>query len=293
MEKNFKIKNNYVSNNIIETIEEGEKKYWTNYRISLSYYTRYYLFKILKKFIKKINIKSVLDSGCVATVKLIKFILPGCQEVYGSDQEVIIEFCRKKFGLNTFFADDIENSKLDLKKKFDLIICADVIEHLLNPDKLITYIKKFSHTETIIIITTPERDTRRGRNCYYSPKPSHIREWNNIEFKSYLNSRNFKMFYHNQIEEFKVLLNFKQPFFKIKRDFLMLSSLTKKYNNIYKIKHCQLVVCKLKNSNNSLNHYILNNFYKNSVLRDLFNLFLIKVYRLISEIYKYYNAYSM
>ena len=63
----------------------------------------------------------ILDIGCGYAIKLMKFIHPVCNEVYGIDQENIINFCRKKYNLNTFLVDDIENSKLDLKKKFDLI----------------------------------------------------------------------------------------------------------------------------------------------------------------------------
>ena len=186
MKNNYFIKPNYKPNLTTETRETKENTYWTFDRISQSYYTRYYLYKFLRKLIKKMNISSVLDIGCGYAIKLMKFIHPVCNEVYGIDQENIINFCRKKYNLNIFLVDDIENSKLDLKKKFDLIISCDVIEHLLNPDKLISYIKKYSHENSYIIITTPEREILRGKNCNYSPKKVHVREWNKIEFNNYL-----------------------------------------------------------------------------------------------------------
>ena len=129
MSKNYFIKSNYKPNKKIETIETKKKLYWTNHRISQDFYTRHLLFKKIRKLIKKEKLKSILDIGCGPATKLMGILYPICPEVCGIDQERIILICRKKYNLNTFFSDDIENTTLSLKKKFDLIISTDVIEH--------------------------------------------------------------------------------------------------------------------------------------------------------------------
>lgn len=68
----------------------------------------------------------------------------------------------------------------------DIIICADVIEHVTNPDALMQNILAVQGWEKVII-STPDRDTKRGASDYGpSPNPYHFREWNKSEFHSYI-----------------------------------------------------------------------------------------------------------
>jgi hypothetical protein len=77
--------------------------------------------------------------------------------------------------------DEAEASKL----KADLVICADVIEHLDNPDDLLDFIDDIDFR--LLIISTPERDGQAGKNDFGPPEnTSHYREWNAVEFKNYL-----------------------------------------------------------------------------------------------------------
>lgn len=69
--------------------------------------------------------------------------------------------------------------------KADLLVCADVIEHLPNPDDLLEFIAEIDFQE--LIISTPERDAVAGRKDFGPPEnTAHYREWNAIEFKNYL-----------------------------------------------------------------------------------------------------------
>ena len=120
-----------------------------------------------------------MDLGCGSAQKLVKVIYPVCQKIVGIDQENIIEYCKKQYhkkGL-VFLADDFEKPKRTFNEKFDLILNVNVIEHLVDPDKLLNYIKKHAKKDTYIIITTLDRDIWRGKNCTSSPKPEHVREW--------------------------------------------------------------------------------------------------------------------
>ncbi len=290
MEENYFIRSNYHVNPKIETIESGNKIYWTNERISQSFYAQYSVYKLCRKLIKIKNIKSVLDIGCGPANKLMKLIYPACNDVYGIDQERMINFCIKHHGLKNFFTDDIENSNLNLNKKFDLIISSDVIEHLDNPNNLISYIKKYSNDNTFIIISTPERDILRGKECSFSPKKDHVREWNKQEFHSYLKHHGFEILAHIIGENFKIYLNFKNPLPIIKSDFLTQIFKVKRFNNLKKIKHCQIVLCKINKTKVNINNGSIISLFKNFEkpnIRDVFKILMIEIYLLFFDITKF------
>jgi 2-polyprenyl-3-methyl-5-hydroxy-6-metoxy-1,4-benzoquinol methylase len=204
LNRNYFIKNNYTP---LRKLEEFDVEYWErNYKYTnIPLYVQYYVYKFCRKLIKKKNLKSILDIGCRDGRKLMKLIYPLSDDVYGIDNvKYFIDFCRKYYNSNRFFVDDIENPSLNLKKKFDLIICSDVIEHLLNPDKLLLYIKKYCHSNTYIVISTPERDLVRGFNCNSPPKEGHIREWNSNEFIKYLKHHNFNIISHKIVFHTKI-----------------------------------------------------------------------------------------
>jgi hypothetical protein len=67
----------------------------------------------------------------------------------------------------------------------DLVICADVIEHMQDPGILIDFIRKIRFR--ILILSTPEREAVAGRSDYGPPEnTSHFREWSAGEFAAYL-----------------------------------------------------------------------------------------------------------
>jgi len=143
------------------------------------------------------NVTSVLDIGCGHGMKLKEYILPNCNDVTGIDWKHSINFCKKNHDFGEWYIDNIEAPSLELNKKFDLIICADVIEHLFNPDLLFEYISKFIHEETTLILSTPERDLRRGLDTMGPPQnPAHVREWNKDEFALYLMSQKVRINEH-------------------------------------------------------------------------------------------------
>lgn len=291
MERNYFIKKNYKANLVTHTVDTENQIYWSKSRILHSYYNRYNLYNFCKKLVKKKDLKNVLDVGCGPALKLMKLIYPNCHEVYGIDQESIIEFCKKKHGLKTFFSDDIENPSLNLDKKFALILSFDVIEHLLKPNKLISYIKKYCHENTYIIITTPERDILRGKNCNYSPKNVHVREWNSFEFNKYLKNQGFKILAHVNGEGFSVYLNFKKSLSEIKVELMTQLDLVKRYNSLNKIRHCQMVLCKLKNSSEDSNEKSLIQLFNRlgtPNLNDIFKIVLIKIYNFFYYYYQFF-----
>ncbi len=180
-----------------------------NYRINLdvipymdtlphSYYYQYEVYIFARKIIKKYDLKNILDIGCGIGTKLREIIYPVCEDIIGIDSSSdSINICKREYPFGQWFIDDIEDKKINLYRKFDTIISSDVIEHLVNPDKLLSYIREFSNSDTFIILSTPERDLERGKMSNGPPvNRSHVREWNQMEFNKYIKNRGFDIIDH-------------------------------------------------------------------------------------------------
>lgn len=138
------------------------------------------------------SISSVLDLGCGMATKLRDYIRPHCTDITGIDSEHAISQCRVLYDFGSWHTADLEDNSYVLPRSYDLIICADVIEHLKNPDSLLRIIKSGSHPGTVVVLSTPERDLRRGFGDMGPPQnTAHVREWNEDEFRAYLADRGF------------------------------------------------------------------------------------------------------
>lgn len=169
---------------------------------------QYAVYEFAKEIIKKYNLKSVLDIGCGLGTKLTEIIYPVSRDITGIDVEYAIGLCKKKYSFGQWLIDDIENPRLKLNKNFDLIIAADLIEHLINPDKLLSYLVEYCHKDTLFIISTPERGLVRGKYDFGPPgNITHVREWNMREFSRYIKSRKLKILEHFLVEDKKASLN--------------------------------------------------------------------------------------
>lgn len=205
------IKKGYQVNIINRTLDSSDSTYWSEWRIKASHYYQYHVYALAKRLIRERKLNNVLDIGCGVATKLMELIYPVCCDVVGVDQPYAIEICKKKYGNGKFYSDNLEAPNLKLNRIFDLIICSDVIEHLLDPDKLLKYIKNLSHYNSLIIFSTPERDLLRGSGCMASCKPEHIREWNQKEFLKYLQSRGFEIILSKIVPPSK--LNFSRDYY--------------------------------------------------------------------------------
>ncbi len=140
------------------------------------------------------RLHSVLDIGCGLGTKLVDIVGPHCQDITGIDRKRSIQKCRKLHPFGTWLVGDLEDPDYRLDRTFDLIIAADVIEHLLDPDRLLELARRSSHRETVIVMSTPERDLRRGADDSGPPENrGHVREWNAAEFEQYLRSRGLEI----------------------------------------------------------------------------------------------------
>ncbi len=134
---------------------------------------------------KDISARRVADVGCGSGYKLV-LNFPNTPTI-GYDLEPTVSFLRATYPdrewLSAAFTDDVEPS--------DLVICADVIEHIPDPDTLMDFLVKI--TDRRLVLSTPERRLIYGWDHSGPPKNiAHCREWTQDEFITYV-SKWFKV----------------------------------------------------------------------------------------------------
>ncbi len=143
-----------------------------------------------KQFSINNNFKKIVDIGCGSAYKLMSYFSE--YDTIGIDVAETYQFLENKYPNKKWLStDNVDYSSLDA----DIVICADVIEHLLDPMELIQNIKKIKNFK-YLFISTPERNILNG--CYHYGPPKnyhHIREWSGWEFNNFI-SKHFEIISH-------------------------------------------------------------------------------------------------
>lgn len=143
----------------------------------------------------KNNYNKIIDVGCGSGYKLIKYF--DKFNTVGFDLEKTVRFLRKNIPNKRW---EISDFSKNINETTDIIICADVIEHLLYPELMLNWISEIDFKD--LIISTPNRDLLvkyRGYSKNGPPNnPHHIREWSFNELNEYIGE------YFNIINHFNV-----------------------------------------------------------------------------------------
>lgn len=136
----------------------------------------------------------IFDFGSGSGFKSIKYFSEDKYKVFMYDFKKTIDFAKEKYENKKNLEFISVESGFDELIECDIIIMADVIEHVIKPNDLIDIILKNINFK-YLIISTPDRSFLHDENSehYYGPpiNPHHIREWNFGEFKNYF-FNNFK-----------------------------------------------------------------------------------------------------
>lgn len=142
--------------------------------------------------------RSVLDIGTGSGFKLLKYF--GDVETLGMDLPPTVKWLRRTYPQRKW------TDKFEPVLGFDMVICADVIEHIPDPDQVLELIEKCQ--PRIAVISTPDRSLlKRGLNGPPGNK-AHVREWAFDEFGQYIGQR-FKVLDHfisNQFQATQVVV---------------------------------------------------------------------------------------
>lgn len=183
---NFFIKPGYQCNKAAFTYELDDSKYWTNERIKSSNSYQYYVYTLASEIIKKNEIRHIMDVGSGPAIKTRKLLSPFVDSAILIDQPNCAPLVDRFYPEAKFVGSNLEVCDVDLEDKVDLLICADVLEHLYNPLPCLEFSFEHILPSGFAVFSTPERDILRGENCMISAHSAHVREWNLDEFKKLL-----------------------------------------------------------------------------------------------------------
>jgi len=130
--------------------------------------------------------KIIADIGCGSGFKLLKYFKEF--KTIGFDIEPNFSYLNSTYPEKTWHFSNF--TVCEELPKIDIIICADAIEYLLDPDQLLNWIRKLKFR--YLVISTPDREllpSIQGSNqCLTGPpkNPHHVREWNFAEFRKYI-----------------------------------------------------------------------------------------------------------
>ena len=149
-----------------------------HYPVSREYQLATY--KIAAELICEHDLKSTIDLGCGYGKKLVKYIVPICDTITGVDDVGSIKYCKaihSKHNITWEMADfELEYDNVG---KFDLVICADVLEHIKDYKRLLGTITNCMHDKSYAVISTPDVDTVTDE---IETNADHKQFWNKQEF---------------------------------------------------------------------------------------------------------------
>ena len=172
---NNQVKNLIISNKYFVSLKVNKtKKYWQsrkdpdgNHRDKIkNFFKERKIFlnnnKSLLQIIKSLNPKSICDVGCGPG-----FLLSSLKVKNKVGIEIDDLAANKASNFCRIYKMDL-NKKIEINKKFDLVICYHVIEHIEKPLQLIKNLKKIIKKDGYLVIGTPDFDSAMAR--YYKNK---------------------------------------------------------------------------------------------------------------------------
>lgn len=146
------------------------------------------VYVLARSFYDEKELSGVLDVGCGSAYKL----LANFQNISKAGVELNTNWLNRQYPNETWFTFSDPSWKAFPAK---LMICADVIEHVPNPDVFIDNLLRHQHAQ-YFVFSTPDRNLDTSPWKFGPPNnESHYREWTFEEFEGYL-SRYFRVVHH-------------------------------------------------------------------------------------------------
>ena len=125
------------------------------------------------------SFKSVWDIGTGSGYKLLKYFNEF--ETLGTDLTPTVDWLKQTY------PDRKWSDSFDVFTGYDMIVCSDVIEHIVDPDPLLDTIEQAK--PKLIVFSTPDRMLFDRGHDGPPDNICHVREWTFSEFGSYIGSR--------------------------------------------------------------------------------------------------------
>lgn len=165
--------------------------FWKAAKINETYQIPVY--RLVAKIARETGAHTVLDVGSGTGTKLMRFVAPTVKCAVGVDQQSGVQLARQHFPRGTWIVGDFGADETWHKLAAinpDLVILADVIEHLDDPADTLSRIRRLLlRSQAHLIVSTPDRAYRQDEPPMGPPNnPRHVREWTEAEFRQLLKS---------------------------------------------------------------------------------------------------------
>lgn len=191
------IRPDYTPRQEAETVEVESGDYWTEHRKKTARIYQHYVYALAAQLTaqRPEGKRSVADVGCGYPYKAATIVGPHAEHVAAFDQPTLKHIVAEDFPSIAFRPINLE-SPPPVSETYDVVICADVLEHLLAPDVCMAFLRSITKPTGALILSTPERDILRGPDCLTSEKPEHVREWNKAEFAAFVSHSGLRIVRH-------------------------------------------------------------------------------------------------
>lgn len=170
--------------------------------------TYFYILPILKKALSKLSKNNIeaIDVGCgVGTIAF--YLAEKKVKVDGFDvSSRAINLCNRYKKISgeknaRFYNLDIE--KLNIKSKYQLIVCTEVIEHLKNDERFVKKLSSICQTNGYLILSTPSQNAplyKLGMLDDFDKQVGHIRRYNETNLIKIIEDNGFKVIEIKKVE---------------------------------------------------------------------------------------------
>lgn len=142
---------------------------------------------------------TLVDVGCGSGAKLRSIIRPG-KRYFGYDYGKNLALARgydrhKRVTWRELDFDDpfrLEQAAVPEMEQACIVVCADVIEHLRNPQRFLMWLRQFRNAQ--FIFSTPDRALIYPLDHNGPPaNRAHVQEWSEFEFSDFLVAHSYKI----------------------------------------------------------------------------------------------------
>lgn len=232
----YSIRTDYSENLVQATYDpSGDPAYWNENRLQSAASYQWDVYEAAARLVRDRGLKSLVDVGSGPPVKL-KSLMPAGLDICLVDQPNTARHAALMLPTALFCAANLEGDFPAIDRTFDLVLCADVIEHLVDPDRCLAFMRRLVAPHGLLLISTPERESLRGKDCTHCPHPMHVREWSFAEFGRFLASRGCEVIDH--------LLLPQQRTSSLHKAFGRLMATLGRPPSWYS---CQLAICRVRN----------------------------------------------
>ena len=134
--------------------------------------------------------RKIVDVGCGTASKLAP--LHPEFEIVGIDYGTNIDQARERYPFGTWIDANLDESGDSLYEETDgaVLVCGDVIEHLVHPERLLQGLRHgLDGGAHALLLTTPDRELISGVDHVGPPEnPAHVREWSSLELADFMAS---------------------------------------------------------------------------------------------------------